>query len=117
MSALTRYMRGAVNPNLDAHAAFAKGRQPRLGPWVKAHGMAILRAVAIIVTVALVVLAVGWVAGVMVRASDESNKRSAEWKRDPANPVNVCVARGGIPIQSPWDGRIERCDFPPKVTP
>ena len=32
-----------------------------------------------------------------------------KWEDDLKNPVNICIAKGGIPITSAWDGRLKDC--------
>lgn len=45
---------------------------------------------------------------------EEQNKPLVEtWFDNPRNPVNICIAQGGIPQTSGWDGRLEECQFKP----
>lgn len=49
-------------------------------------------------------------------ALDRSQQeRMREASSNPNAPVNVCVAKGGIPSGANGWGDIDRCDFPPAV--
>lgn len=108
-----------LDPNRDAHNAYGKPEprlpsparpipEPVVWPWIKAHRFHIFSMIG-----ALAIVALFWVGLSAMSALEAEQDRAREaWKRDPANPVNVCIAKGGVPITSVWDGRLERCDFP-----
>lgn len=57
--------------------------------------------------VALVV----WFIWALAAADAESARQSAEWRDSPRNPINVCIAQGGIPIKDNWSGGLATCQF------
>lgn len=85
-------------------------KPPTLWTWTKANARHFQWAV-----VSAVVAALLWGLGSCVVAANAERERKADaWDRNPTNPVNVCIAKGGVPIYDTWTGGLDRCEFPPK---
>lgn len=46
------------------------------------------------------------------KADDAQRQRAEQWRQDARNPINICIAKGGVPITSSWDGELNACQFP-----
>ena len=56
-----------------------------------------------------------WLGVAAFNAADAESARKAEaWNNSPRNPINVCIARGGVPFVSGWDGTLDRCEVLPR---
>jgi hypothetical protein len=45
--------------------------------------------------------------------ADEFQRQQREaWRQSPQNPINICIAKGGVPVTSAWDGELKNCQFP-----
>jgi len=126
------------DPTRDAHAAFDGLREPpadlswvttecvccpgeathirtraKAARWLRARRTGLEVTLGILAAVALF----WWLGALLVSGDAENARKADERRRDPSAAVNVCIAKGGIPINVGWYGDIERCDFPPKATP
>ena len=50
----------------------------------------------------------------VVKEVQVEKPKPVEWADDPKNPINICLAKGGIPMTSVWDGRLTDCVFAPQ---
>lgn len=46
------------------------------------------------------------------RADDFQRQRREAWRQNAQNHINICIAKGGVPISSSWDGELKNCQFP-----
>ncbi len=86
---------------------------PLLPRRIRALWPKVRRALIIAAVLALLWWGVSSCAAWLVEDQARIDREAEVWKRDPANPVNACIAKGGVPITE-W-GQLERCDFPGAV--
>ncbi|AZI61828.1 hypothetical protein RQN9TF_12575 [Rhodococcus qingshengii] len=47
-----------------------------------------------------------------IKSDNLNQQRQEEWRKDPVNPINICIAKGGVPLKSSWTGDLKECQFP-----
>lgn len=64
---------------------------------------------ALLLGVVFIGLAVGSIMSNEAAPKKEPQAQEVKWVDNPKNPINVCIAKEGIPITSVWDGRLKDC--------